>query len=38
MEEPGDLPKQQANTFDVVFGQQSPEAAISHLDIWKKRN
>ena len=38
MEEPGDLPKWQANTLDVVFGQHSPEAATSHLDIWKKNN
>jgi len=38
MEEPGDLPKWKANTLDVVFSQHSPEAAISHLDIWKKSN
>ena len=36
--ETGDLPRQQANTFNVVFGQCSAELAICHLNVWKKSN
>ena len=31
--ESGDLPRRQAITFNVVFGQHSAEAAVSCLDI-----
>ena len=33
----GDLPRRQAITFNVVFGQHSAEPAISHLDIKNDR-
>ena len=36
MKETGDLPRQQSNTFDVVFGQHSAEPNVCHLDIWNK--
>jgi len=36
MKETGDLPMQQVNTFDGVFGQHSTELAVCRLDIWKK--
>ena len=36
MKETGDLPRQQSNTFDVVFGQHSAEPDVCRLDIWKK--
>lgn len=38
MKETGDLPRRQANTFNVVFGQRSAELAICHLNMWKKSN
>jgi hypothetical protein len=34
--ETGDLPRQQANTFNVVFGLHSAETATCRLDIRKK--
>jgi hypothetical protein len=34
--EAGDLPRLQANTFDVLFGRHSAESTVSLLHIWKK--
>jgi hypothetical protein len=31
--EPGDLPRRQANAFDVAFGQHSVEPPVSRLDM-----
>jgi len=36
--ETGDLPRKQANAFDVAFGQNSVEPAVSRLDIRKIAN
>jgi len=33
-----DLPRQQATTLSVMFGQHSVEPALCHLDICKKSN
>ena len=38
MKETGGLPRQQANTFNVVYGQHSAELAICHLNMLKKSN
>jgi hypothetical protein len=38
MKETRDLPRQQATTLSVVFGQHSAEPAVCHLDICKKSN
>jgi len=38
MKETRDLPRQQATTLSVVFGQHSVESALCHLDICKKSN
>ena len=38
MKETGGLPRQQGNTFNVVFGQHSAELAVCHLNMWKKSN
>jgi len=38
MKETRDLPRQQATTLSVVFGQHSVEPAVCRLDICKKSN
>jgi len=36
MKETGDLPRQEYDAFDVVFGQHSAELDVCHLDIWNQ--
>jgi hypothetical protein len=36
VKETGDLPRQQSNAFDVVFGLRSAEPDVWHLEMWKK--
>jgi hypothetical protein len=38
MKETRDLPRQEATTLNVVFGQHSAELAVCHLDICRKSN